>query len=91
MKKMTNDCFIDCLSRPDAAGSDDDRMYYLKSIVTGRLSPGDRDIILSYAEYGSVRELAKHLGISHTGARKAVSRVRKAVLKEYNRHILGII
>lgn len=38
-----------------------------------------------------VDELARHLGISHTGARKAVLRVKKAVLKEYNRHIIGII
>lgn len=55
----------------------------VKQIIS-HLNDADRTIIQLYAELASLRELGKLLGISRASAHKEVTRIRKAILEEYN-------
>ena len=44
-----------------------------------------RDIILMYADCGSLRKLGQRLGCSHMTARNQVVRIRQIILDEYNK------
>lgn len=64
--------------------SDDDETKAVKDIVTG-LPPADRVIFLLYAEYRSYRKLGAIFGLSYGTVRKEVLRIRKEIIREYER------
>lgn len=68
---------------PDIMDDDEDCVRKLKQVITTRLSPADRAIILLYADCQSYRKLGKRLGVSHASIRKEVLRIRKLIMKEY--------
>ena len=64
--------------------SDDDETKAVKDIVSG-LPPADRVIFLLYAEYRSYRKLGAMFGLSYGTVRKEVLRIRKEILRKYER------
>lgn len=64
--------------------SDDDETKAVKDIVSG-LPPADRVIFLLYAEYRSYRRLGAMFGLSYGTVRKEVLRIRKEILRKYER------
>ena len=69
--------------RPDIFDDDEERVRQVKMIITRKLSPVDRTLILLYADCQSLRKLGKRLGISHTICMKEIRRIRNIILEEY--------
>lgn len=59
---------------------DDEQMVMIKQAVAS-LSPADRIIFILYAETGSLREVGKMLGVSHTTVYKCVKEIKKRILE----------
>ena len=70
---------------PSIFNVDDDRVSWIKEIISTRLSVPDRTLILLYAEYQSYRKLGEQLGLSHMTVRREILRIRKIILDEYGR------
>lgn len=64
--------------------NDDDETKSVKDLVYG-LPPADRVIFLLYAEYRSYRKLGAMFGLSYGTVRKEVLRIRKEILRKYER------
>lgn len=71
----------------DIFNEDDMRMHLLKFIINKRLSQVDRTIILLYTDCQSYRKLGEKMGMSHMTIRREVVRIKKQILKEYERLI----
>lgn len=67
---------------PDAFCEDDERVRKIKRIVDN-LPLADRTIILLYAEYQSLRKVAKVIGVSHATIRLEINRIKKNILEQY--------
>lgn len=67
---------------PDVFCKDDERVRKLKYIID-HLDIVDRTIILLYAEYQSLREVAKLMGVSHATIRTEINRIKQIVINEY--------
>lgn len=67
---------------------DDDMMIKIKEAVQ-RLSDADRIIFILYCETGSLREVGKVLGVSHTTVFKCIKTIKDKILNEigYDRNI----
>lgn len=59
-------------------------VHKLKHIIYTRLKESDKRIILLYAEYGSVRQVAKMLHISLSTMYAQLDRIKKTILLLYN-------
>jgi RNA polymerase sigma-70 factor (ECF subfamily) len=57
---------------------EEDEMIMLKKAVQS-LSPADRIIFLLYAEYGSLRQVGKELGVSHTTIYKQINLIKSQI------------
>ena len=57
---------------------EDEEMIMLKKAVAS-LSPADRIIFLLYAEYGSLRQVGKELGVSHTTIYKQINLIKSQI------------
>lgn len=57
---------------------DDEQMVLIKQAVAS-LSPADRIIFILYAETGSLREVGKMLGVSHTTIYKEIKRIKRYI------------
>lgn len=57
---------------------EDEEMIMLKKAVQS-LSPADRIIFLLYAEYGSLRQVGKELGVSHTTIYKQINLIKSQI------------
>lgn len=69
---------------PDALmNEEDDRVRRLKQVIADRLDPWERNIIILYADCGSLRELGKRLGLSHSSVRRVVDEIKQKVLAAY--------
>lgn len=74
----------DYAPRPDALfNEEDDRTRRVKTIVAERLEPWERNIILLYADCGSLRKLGRRLGLSHSSVRRVVDDIKAKILAEY--------
>lgn len=60
---------------------DDDTMIKIKEAVQ-RLSDADRIIFILYCETGSLREVGKVLGVSHTTVFKAIKDIKQRILDD---------
>jgi DNA-directed RNA polymerase specialized sigma subunit len=60
---------------------DDDMMINIKEAVQ-RLSDADRIIFILYCETGSLREVGKVLGVSHTTVFKAIKDIKQRILDD---------
>lgn len=60
---------------------DDERMTRIKEAVQ-KLADADRIIFIMYCETGSLRELGRILGVSHTSAFKEINRIKRQILNE---------
>lgn len=60
---------------------DDDMMIKIKEAVQ-RLSDADRIIFILYCETGSLREVGKVLGVSHTTVFKAIKDIKQRILDD---------
>lgn len=69
---------------PGIFNADPDRLRRVKWIVAYELAAADRAIIRLYAETGSLRKLARLLGISRGSAAKEVERIRRIIFDKYN-------
>lgn len=54
---------------------DDDFIHFAKEAIQS-LSDSDKIIFVLYCEYGSLRKVAKDLGVSHTIIYKEITRIR---------------
>lgn len=59
---------------------DDDMMIRIKEAVQS-LSDADRIIFILYCETGSLREVGKILGVSHTTCFKAIKEIKKQIFE----------
>lgn len=64
---------------------DDDMMIKIKQSVQN-LSDADRIIFILYCESGSLREVGKILGVSHTTVFKQIKEIKQRILND-----IGII
>lgn len=60
---------------------DDDLMIKIKEAVQN-LSDADRIIFILYCETGSLREVGKILGVSHTTVFKAIKDIKQRILDD---------
>ena len=60
-----------------------DKVRRVKEIVLNRLDAVDRAIILLYADCGSLRDLGRRLGVSHSSVRTIVDGIKARILEEY--------
>lgn len=60
---------------------DDELITDIKKAVQN-LPDADRIIFIIYAETGSLREVGKRLGVSHTTVYKCVKEIKKKILAE---------
>lgn len=77
LQKMMNDYKPDY----DLLTEDDETMTALKEAIDS-LSQADRIIFVLYAETGSLREVGKMLGVSHTSIYKTIKTI-KSEIKEW--------
>lgn len=70
---------------PDMMSDEDERVRKVKYIIDTKLSVADKTIIILYAQYRSYRKLGKRMGLSHMTMRNECIRIRKIILKEYER------
>ena len=69
---------------PDALmNEEDDRVRRLKQVIADRLDPWERNVIILYADCGSLRQLGKRLGLSHSSVRRVVDDIKQKVLAAY--------
>ena len=66
----------------DVFTGDDDRMQRLKRVIISKLEQSDQNILLLYAEVGSVRKTAEMLGVSKNTFVKNLNRIRKTIQDE---------
>lgn len=62
----------------DIMTEDDEGMTALKEAVAS-LSPANKIIFVLYAETGSVREVAKHIGVSHTTIYYQIKQIQQEI------------
>lgn len=62
---------------------EDDRVRRIKTIVAEQLEPWERNVILLYADCGSLRKLGKRLDLSHSSVRRIVDDIKKKILAAY--------
>lgn len=62
---------------------EDDRVRRVKAIVAERLEPWERNIILLYADCGSLRKLGRRLDLSHSSVRRVVDEIKEKILRCY--------
>lgn len=79
--------YKDILADYDLDGSifndEPDKVRRVKEIVLNRLDPVDRAIILLYADCGSLRDLGRRLGVSHSSVGTIVERIKEKIMREY--------
>lgn len=68
---------------PDIFDQDEERVSEVKRIITQKLSPVDRTIMLLYVDCQSLRKLGKRLGVSHMTCKKEIERIRRIIIREY--------
>ena len=66
----------------DVFTQDDDRMQRLKRVIVSKLEQADVNILLLYAEVGSVRKTAEMLGVSKNTFVKNLRRIQKTIKNE---------
>lgn len=69
----------------DIFNDDDKRAYIAKKVIFEQLNEIDRTIILLYTETGSLRQLGKILGCSHSTIRPEVNRIKEDVKEKINK------
>lgn len=70
---------------PDIMNEEDERLTRVKKIIDTKLSLADKTIILLYVDCKSYRKLGARLGVSHMTIRREVQRIKKIILKEYEK------
>lgn len=70
---------------PDIMNEEDERLTRIKKIIDTKLSLADKTIILLYVDCQSYRKLGARLGVSHMTLRREVQRIKKIILKEYEK------
>lgn len=65
----------------DIFSEDDEMMTAIKQAVQN-LSDADRIIFILYCESGSLREVGKMLGVSHTTVYKTIKQIKKQILDD---------
>lgn len=70
---------------PDIMNEEDERLTRVKKIIDTKLSLADKTIILLYVDCQSYRKLGARLGVSHMTLRREVQRIKKIILKEYEK------
>ena len=74
----------DYAPNPDTLfNNEDDRVRRVKHIVQNRLEPWERNVILLYADCGSLRKLGKRLDLSHSSVRRVVDEIKQKILTAY--------
>ena len=63
----------------DVFTGDDDRMQRLKRVIVSKLGQSDQNILLLYAEVGSLRKTAEMLGVSRNTFKQNLNRIRKII------------
>lgn len=66
----------------DIFNEDDKRAYIAKKVIFQQLNEVDRTIILLYAHTGSLRQLGKILGCSHSTIRPEVNRIKEDIINK---------
>lgn len=69
---------------PDALmDEEDDRVRRVKKIISTKLEPWERNIILLYVDCCSLRKIGKRLGLSHSSVRRVVDDIKQKILAAY--------
>lgn len=69
----------------DIFTEEEEDMIMLKQAVQA-LPPADKIIFLLYCEYGSLRDVGKELGVSHTTIYKQINLIKSQIKKWCNEH-----
>jgi len=73
----------DYAPNPDALlDEEDDRVRRLKTVIS-HLDDWKRNVIVLYADCGSLRKLGKRLDLSHSSTRRVVEEIRQEILDAY--------
>ena len=79
-----SDLYKDYQPTNDPFTEEDENVSKVKTIIfSDVLSEAERRIIILYAEYQSLRELGKTLGISTASAWIAVNKIRRKIIDAY--------
>lgn len=81
--RQYNDIRADLRTDDSIFNAEPDKVRRVKDIVLYRLDPVDRAILLLYADCGSLRDLGKRLGVSHSSVRTIVNGIKDKVLALY--------
>lgn len=65
----------------DIFSDDDEQMLAIKEAIQN-LSDADRIIFILYCESGSLRDVGKMLGVSHTTIYKTIKQIKKKILDD---------
>lgn len=60
-----------------------ERVARVKEIIATRLTEPERILFIMYTDCGSLRLLARRLGLSHTTLNSEIRRIRNIILTEY--------
>ena len=69
---------------PSIFSTEDDRTRRVKEIIDKELPQVDRVLFLSYVDCGSLRKLARRIGVSEFTAQREIARIRKDILQRYD-------
>ena len=69
---------------PSIFSTEDDRTRRVKEIIDKELPQVDRVLFLSYVDCGSLRNLARRIGVSEFTAQREIARIRKDILNRYD-------
>ena len=65
--------------RFDIFTPDDARMIRLKEVIATKLTDPDKNVLILYAEVGSMQRTAQMLGVSKNTLRKNIERIRETI------------
>ena len=69
---------------PSIFSEEDERTHRVKEIIDKELPEVDRVLFLSYTDCGSLRKLARRIGVSEFTAQREIARIRKDILNRYD-------
>ena len=69
---------------PSIFSEEDERTHRVKEIIEKELPQVDRVLFLSYVDCGSLRKLARRIGVSEFTAQREIARIRKDILNRYD-------
>lgn len=65
---------------PSIFNDEDEKIRRVKQVIMTEIDPVDRVLFLMYTDYGSLRKLGAHFGVSHTTLAKEIRRIKQEII-----------